>query len=145
MDTLSFYSDPSCTCCDTLSVSDYDADLEPEPVPVTTIPVIVTSVPPTPTNRTNRTNRTRLLDLSASLLAGGAAGFHQPLPGSGQQLTKVSKHKLQSLSAVHPFKLDGVQFQFYLLRRGLSKAGSLTPDFELLKILKIQEMSSFDP
>ena len=93
----------------------------------------------------NRTNRTRLLDLSASLLAGGAAGFHQPLPGSGQQLTKVSKHKLQSLSAVHPFKLDGVQFQFYLLRRGLSKAGSLTPDFELLKILKIQEMSSFDP
>ena len=60
----------------------------------------------------NKTNRTTLLDLSASLLAGGAAGFHQILPGSGQQLlTKVSKHELQYLSAAHPFKLDCVQFQ----------------------------------
>ena len=66
----------------------------------------------------NRTNRTKLLGLSASLLAGGVAKFLQPLPGPGQQLTKISKHELQYLSAVHPFKLDGVQFQFDLTEKG---------------------------
>ena len=63
-------------------------------------------------------NRTKLLGLSASLLAGRVAKFLQPLPGPGQQLTKISKHKLQYLSAAHPFKLDGVQFQFDLTEKG---------------------------
>ena len=35
-----------------------------------------------------------LLELSASLLAGGVAELLQQLPGSGQQLTKLSKHNM---------------------------------------------------
>ena len=43
--------------------------------------------------KVNRTNRTRMLELKASLLACGMAELLQPFPGSGQQLTKFSKHE----------------------------------------------------
>ena len=59
-----------------------------------------------------------MLELWASLLACGVPEFLQILPGSEQQLTEISKHELQYLSAVHLYKVDGVQFQFYLTEKG---------------------------
>ena len=46
LDTISLYSGPSCACCDTLPGDDYAQDQELEPVSI--IPVLVTSVPPSP-------------------------------------------------------------------------------------------------
>ena len=80
-----------------------------------------------------------MLGLSASLLAGGVAKFLQPLPGPGQQLTKISKHELQYLSAVHPFKLDGVQFQFDLTEKGAQL--SREPNPLLMKIFNVSASS----
>ena len=63
----------------------------------------------------NRPNKARLHGIAASLLVGRAARVHQPLPGPGQQLAKVSKHMLQSLSPVHIYRLAEDTKVFFFL------------------------------